>query len=420
MLRLKEGTRLIQTFNDRKNNTYTLMNIFLKFECTLNSKAAKIIKQIYKLNNIKAEQNLIKKYDDFINSLKDVGILEDNIKLEEKYNTYLLEKHQKFPLSCLNVELTNGCNLRCIHCYGMFGNTKKDIQFIDKNKLINLIPSLNILNCKSVAFTGGESTLHPDFIEIVEIFIKNGFEISIFTNGFSSKKIIQLVEKYPDFPFILKISIDGYQDVHDKIRGRDGSYQNVIHLLDFLSTKNNVDTYLSNTIMKCNIDEVDEFENFIKSKYPKFNFSKNLIFPLGNGCNQSFTVNDFNSIYQKCPSLLLQKENQEKQFRCSGGISQCTIVPNGRLKICNGACDDRFFFKLNAFKDGLIKTWYNCGENVKFYRKEKNKSTQKCKSCKLKNNCLMTDCRILSLAYLGDEKKNSPFTCFASTVNQKK
>ncbi len=420
MLTLKEGTRLIQTFNDKKNNTYTLMNIFLNYEYTINYKAAKIINKISKLNNPKSEQKLIKKYNDFISSLKEIKILEDKNNLEKTYNTFVLKKHQKLPLSCLNIELTNGCNLRCIHCYGMFGNSKSDIQFIDKEKLINLIPQLNLLNCKSVSFTGGESTLHPDFLEIIEEFIKNGFEISIFTNGFNSKKIIQLVNKYPNFPFIFKISIDGYEEIHDKIRGREGSYKNVIKLLDFLSTKDCINTYLSNTIMKCNIDNVNDFENFIKSKYPKFNFSKNLIFPLGNGCNQSFTISDFKNIYQKCPSLFKVKQNKEKTFRCSGGISQCTLVPNGNLKICNGACDKKFFFKRNAFDDGLVKAWYDCGKNISFFRKEKNKSTQKCKNCKSKNNCLMTDCRILALAYLGDEKQNSPFTCFSSTINENK
>ncbi len=418
MIALKEGTRLVQTLKNKRKHLFTLMNIFLNFDSTINYKAAKVVKQISKLKNLKQEQKILKKYGDFINSLKQIGLIVDSSEINSEYKTYIMEKSQKLPLSCLNVELTNGCNLRCIHCYGRFGEEKKDFQFIDKDKLIGLIPSLNLLNCKAVAFTGGESTMHPDFLQIVEAFLKNGFEISIFTNGFNSKKIIELINKYPNFPFILKVSIDGFEEMHNKIRGRNGSYQKVINLLDFLATKNCVDTYLSCTIMKCNIESANDFEKFIKEKYPMFHYNKDLIFPLGNGFEQSFNIDEFKNIYNKCPSIFAMPEKQDKVFRCSGGISQCTLMPNGKLKICNGACDERFFFKNNAFDSGIVNAWYDCGKNIKFYRSEKVKSTKKCNHCKFKNSCSITDCRILALGYLGDEKQPSPIACFSSSINK--
>lgn len=418
MITLKSGTRLIQTLKNKRKNQYSLTNIFLNFDCTINHKAANVIKEISKLNNLKKEQKILKKYGDFVESLKKIGIIVDSSEVNDDYKTYIMEKPQRLPLSCFNIELTNGCNLRCIHCYGKFGDAKTNIQLINKEKLINLIPELNLLNCKAVSFTGGESTMHPDFLEIVEAFIKNGFEISIFTNGFNFQKIVELVNKYPNFPFILKISIDGFKETHDKIRGRAGSYEKVIKLLDFLATKKSVDTYLSNTIMKCNIDEVNDFEKVIKEKYPTVHFNKDLIFPLGNGLEQSFSVKEFETVFKKCPSVFNSSEKQDKILRCSGGVSQCTLTPDGRLKICNGACDERFFFKNNVFDVGIITAWYDCGQNIMFYRKEKNKTTQKCKQCKLKNKCFLTDCRILALGYCGDEKQPNPMVCF-SVKNKK-
>ena len=43
MMRIMPGTRLVQTANNVKTKTFTLMNQFLKFEATINSKAAKLL-----------------------------------------------------------------------------------------------------------------------------------------------------------------------------------------------------------------------------------------------------------------------------------------------------------------------------------------------------------------------------------------
>ena len=134
MIALKEGTRLVQTLKNKRKHLFTLMNIFLNFDSTINYKAAQVIKQISKLKNLKQEQKILKKYGDFINSLKQIGLIVDSSEVNSEYKTYIMEKSQKLPLSCLNVELTNGCNLRCIHCYGRFGEEKKDFKFIDKDK----------------------------------------------------------------------------------------------------------------------------------------------------------------------------------------------------------------------------------------------------------------------------------------------
>lgn len=171
--------------------------------------------------------------------------------------------------------------------------------------------------------------------------------------------------------------------------------------------------------MKYNLADIDKFEKFIKEKYPNFHYTKDLISPMGNGCEQAFSIDEFNSVYLKCPSLFAEGEKKDRPYRCSGGISQCTISPNGKLKICNGACDSRFAFKYNAFEVGLVKAWYRGGKNIQFYRKERNKNTKKCNSCKFKSQCHVTDCRILALAYYGDEKLNSPIPCFTAKMSNK-
>ena len=417
MMRIMPGTRLVQTANNVKTKTFTLMNQFLKFEATINSKAAKLLFLIKELTENEENQTkigkIIKKNSKFIDTLQKYGILTDKeIDPSCNYPITFVKKSVKKPLTCLNIELTTGCNLACIHCYGKFGNNKPE--YINTEKLLALIPELNSLGCKAVSFTGGECTLHPDFIKIVESFVYYGFDITIFTNGFQHNKIQELLSKYDNYPFIIKVSLDGKKDMHDYIRGRKGSYDSVIELLDFLNQYNRIRVFLSCTVMKSNISQVNEFKNFIEEKYPRFVFSMSLIFSMCNDSNECFTTQEFDDVYDNCPNLFELPEKKKRKNRCSGGISQCTIMPNGLLKICNAACDPRFYIEKNAFDVGIKEAWCNCGRNIEFFRHEKNKNTANCKHCKIKSSCTMNDCRILALAYKKDHRVSNPFVCYAT------
>lgn len=93
MLKLRDGSRLIQTYKDKRNNRYTLMNICLNYNCTINSKGAKVVKQIYHLKNSRQEQKLYSKYGDFISALLDAQIL-TNHNAQSEYKIYILEKNK--------------------------------------------------------------------------------------------------------------------------------------------------------------------------------------------------------------------------------------------------------------------------------------------------------------------------------------
>lgn len=60
-----------------------------------------------------------------------------------------------------------------------------------------------------------------------------------------------------------------------------------------------------------------------------------------------------------------------RRARCSGEIFQCTLQPDGRLKICNSASYESLYFSNNVIVNGLSFSWNNCGDNIKLIRKEK-------------------------------------------------
>jgi len=57
---------------------------------------------------------------------------------------------------------------------------------------------LSLSGDRQLRLLGGEPTLHPEFIEIVEEALANGFFVHVFTNGIMKKEIADFLRKIPD------------------------------------------------------------------------------------------------------------------------------------------------------------------------------------------------------------------------------
>lgn len=85
-----------------------------------------------------------------------------------------------------NVDLTNRCDMRCPVC---FANANAmgyvtEPTFEQVRGMLKTLLDRRPVPCKVVQFSGGEPTIHPDFIEIVKLTKEMGFsQIQIATNG---------------------------------------------------------------------------------------------------------------------------------------------------------------------------------------------------------------------------------------------
>lgn len=83
-----------------------------------------------------------------------------------------------------SIEITNKCNIRCVHCYGDFGEIPCEV--MDLNVVKKILGDLHDIGIRIVEITGGEATTHPKIEEIVEYALELGFEqVSLLTNGVS-------------------------------------------------------------------------------------------------------------------------------------------------------------------------------------------------------------------------------------------
>ncbi|MBA7489507.1 Antilisterial bacteriocin subtilosin biosynthesis protein AlbA [subsurface metagenome] len=110
--------------------------------------------------------------------------------------------------------VTYRCNARCQICNTWKFPTKKEEEI--KVKDLEKLPRMRFTN-----ITGGEPFLREDIEDIVKVIKKKSKRIVISTNGFFTKKIIDLAKKNRDIG--MRISIEGLSKANDELRGiKDG------------------------------------------------------------------------------------------------------------------------------------------------------------------------------------------------------
>ena len=130
--------------------------------------------------------------------------------------------------------VTNRCNLRCKHCFYWQSLNRKDNEFTIE-EIEKVSKSMGRFSFLSLG--GGEPFLRDDIADIVNLFITENkvSRISIPTNGFLTERIVELTEKILKVSnakgktkIIVKVSFDGINQQHDKIRGVKGSFENAV------------------------------------------------------------------------------------------------------------------------------------------------------------------------------------------------
>ena len=118
--------------------------------------------------------------------------------------------------------------------------------------------------------TGGEPFIRKDFVEIIDNIIKSSGvpRVSINSNGFYKDRIQnfipQLIKKHKDTEFTLSISLDGPEEIHDKVRAFKGAYKKALETIDVIKSyreKPNFFLKLASVLTKDNKSYMENFLN---------------------------------------------------------------------------------------------------------------------------------------------------------------
>ncbi len=130
--------------------------------------------------------------------------------------------------------VTSRCNLLCTHCfYWEELNKKKNELSLDEIERI----SRSLPNLLSLSLTGGEPYLRPDLPDIALAFERNSNvrNIQIPSNGLlvdrTVERLEELLRKVRRARVCTGVSLDGPEDIHNRIRQNDKSFGHAIETL---------------------------------------------------------------------------------------------------------------------------------------------------------------------------------------------
>lgn len=123
------------------------------------------------------------------------------------------------------LELTNRCNLQCIHCYAESGPTAGKTDALTENDYLNLIEQIYNLGCRRIQFIGGEPTLNRSLPKLIEAAFFKGFEfIEVFTN--LTRLPDELLDVFCRFEVAIATSFYSHNPkTHDAITNQQGSFE---------------------------------------------------------------------------------------------------------------------------------------------------------------------------------------------------
>jgi MoaA/NifB/PqqE/SkfB family radical SAM enzyme len=167
-------------------------------------------------------------------------------------------------LHFLWLEITEKCNLQCIHCYagsGPHGRLEGDMHL---NDWLRVLDEAYELGCRSIQFIGGEPTLHPHFKEILRYAGKKSFDsIEVFTNGTRiSSDLIGCAKEYP-----VRLATSFYASdfhVHDAITLSNGSWNRTVNGIR-KAVDSNIPLRVGIIAMEKNLDQIEQAIAFLKS-----------------------------------------------------------------------------------------------------------------------------------------------------------
>lgn len=142
------------------------------------------------------------------------------------------------PLSSFYLYMTTGCNLACRHCWitPTFVNGEPSPgDCLDVDLLRQAVVEAKPLGLSRAKLTGGEPTLHPQFVEIADMLTAEGLRLDMESNGTLIDAVLARHLKDETNLSFVSVSIDGATaETHDAFRGVPGAFDAALRGLDHL------------------------------------------------------------------------------------------------------------------------------------------------------------------------------------------
>lgn len=306
---------------------------------------------------------------------------------------------QDLTLKYIQFYPTFRCNLSCGFCFNRGISNEKEIGLNDFKTLVGAISDIGV---RELDILGGEPTLHPDFIRLLDIAHKSGLKTTISTNGTNVKLLEEAALKFKGDSIKIGISLNSdviqedlhrliikYRPILKSIYKRSRSFPETAK--EFLGLSD-IDYYL---LYMDVLSEDDLTENV-----PFYNF----FFMLGglkhkhqniDGVFCGFIVDD-------------EKRHVLQNVRCPAGTTKLSVMPDGSVYPCYLFFRHERFRLGNVLTDNFVEIWNH--PILDYFRRFKGNRCPN-KLCSLFSSC-HGGCPSLGFIFHGDLDSPDPRCVF--------
>jgi len=365
-LRMIDNNESILYFRNYKifihlNETATIIVQSFIVDCNIEKSANKICK-VFDVNYEQA-------FNDVNNFLFHIQRLYD-----EKSNSINFD-NQKFisilqkPLS-VYLEITNSCNLNCIHCRV----PKTNANNIFDNKIYSRIDKLSKEGVFEVSLTGGEPFNREDIFKIAEHCFNKNLGINILTNG--TKITNDVIDWGKKFLINFYISLDGMPKTHNIIRGQECGNK-ILTMIKRLK-ENEIAIEVSTTLLKMNYHSIKKLCIFLN----KYNINLKVRRFILNNEKDTILLAPIEQYYS------FEKHNNNKlkfpNKSCTAANTSCYIDYKGDVYPC-AFLKTPEFYSGNIDNDSFFEIW-----NSTVFNQIRNNVFHSCDTCSYykKNECI--------------------------------
>jgi len=201
----------------------------------------------------------------------------------ENYNSNLESR----PIFGLQWHLTAKCQQNCFHCYMKNEPTYKselenELSFED---CLRVLDDFIFINKEwgaqgSLHFSGGDPLLKPEIYKLIEYARSRGLLVGILGNP--NLLTYSVANRLKDAGLIrYQVSIDGMEETHDRLRGKEGLFQKTLEAIQILNDTG-IRSVVMFTLSRTNFPElIDVIRLVSQMKVAAFDFAR--LVPIGAG-----------------------------------------------------------------------------------------------------------------------------------------